>query len=258
MSTAHVVGFSRGVTSAVTAWLVAQEAETILLFHDPGEEPEDNDRFEREVSAYLGLPVTHDSDGRSVSELFEEEGTLGNSLMTPCSRILKQERSWAFCQRLQAEGRTVTLSLGFDAGEMDRWSRARQRYSAIDVAVEAPLIARGWDKRRCLEIVADCWGIRPPLAYEHFDNANCRGCVKGGLAYWGQVYLYDREAWERRAAQEDDFGHTILHSRYGGYPAGSLRAMLPLCLENAARWRSARQSGQTTLRLIDQPCGCGQ
>lgn len=98
MPRADIVGFSRGITSSVVAYLVAKEfpASVILLFHDVKEEPVDNDRFGQAVSAYLGVPITEDSDGRSVSELFEDTGMLGNNRWTPCSRKLKQERSLAF------------------------------------------------------------------------------------------------------------------------------------------------------------------
>lgn len=254
---ADVVGFSRGITSAVTAWFVAQEhpETTILLFHDPGEEPEDNERFAAEVCAYIGIPITDYSDGRTVSQVFDDEGTLGNNRMTPCSRILKQEMSRRFILGQLDAGKLVTLSFGFHAKEYDRWSKARQRYADIYVEVDAPLIRRDLTKNDCLRIVAQEWGIRPPLSYDHYDNANCRGCVKGGLAYWGQVYLFDREKWEERAAQEDEYGHTILHSRYGGYPQGSLRNMLPRCLELAAKWREKRAKDEH-FPLIEAPCAC--
>lgn len=263
MSTrADVVGFSRGVTSAVTAWLVAQEhpETTILLFHDPKEEDPDNERFGREVAEFIGLPITEFSDGRTVSEVFEDEGMLGNNRMTPCSRILKQQLGDAFTRQLQQQGRSVTRYFGYAQGEERRWDRMVQVGAVAGFAVRCPLIERGMTKRDCKDLVTGCWGIRLPRSYDHYDNANCKGCVKGGLAYWGQVYLFDRETWELRADQEDEFQNTILNSRYGAYPEGTLRKMLPRCLEEAEKWRKAREQrgAQGSLfALIDAPCACG-
>lgn len=254
-----IVGFSGGIVSAVTGSLVAAEhpGTTVLLFHDPGEEDADNARFSVEVSAYLGIPITNDSDGRTVSQLFDDKGMLGNNLMTPCSRILKQDRSRAFCERSKQEYGRVTLYIGFSVDEQGRLTNMRQRYDSIGIEVRAPVMERGWTHTDCLRIVTQEWRIKQPRAYDHYDNANCKGCVKGGLAYWGQVYLNDRDAWDLRADQEDEYRHTILHSRYGGYPDGSLRNMLPLCLKNAERWRANRRTSEA-FKLIDSPCGCGE
>ena len=48
--TIHIVGFSGGLASAVTANIVADANPcTILLYHDTKTEPPDNDRFRAEV-----------------------------------------------------------------------------------------------------------------------------------------------------------------------------------------------------------------
>jgi 3'-phosphoadenosine 5'-phosphosulfate sulfotransferase (PAPS reductase)/FAD synthetase len=74
-----VVGFSGGVTSAWCAgWALRQypRDEIVLLWHDTKEEHPDTYRFLREMAAALGLPITERSDGRSVTQVFRDEGFL--------------------------------------------------------------------------------------------------------------------------------------------------------------------------------------
>lgn len=94
-----VVGFSGGVTSAWCAgWALRNypRDEVVLLWHDTKEEDPDTVRFLHEMAAALGMPVTEWSDGRSVTQVFRDEGFLGNNQNAMCSRILKREPGLVF------------------------------------------------------------------------------------------------------------------------------------------------------------------
>ena len=63
----HIVLFSGGIQSSYVAYLICQqEKDVIFLFHDTVTEPDDNYRFRREVSNYLGVGITEQSDGRNI------------------------------------------------------------------------------------------------------------------------------------------------------------------------------------------------
>ncbi|MHC4463612.1 MAG: phosphoadenosine phosphosulfate reductase domain-containing protein [Planctomycetota bacterium] len=239
----HVVGFSGGAASAVCAKIVLDTyGSATLLFHDTKTEPSDNDRFRDDVAKFLGLPITNDSDGRDIWQVFKDEGYLGNGRNTPCSRILKQERSLAYLKAHQP----ATLYLGFTVEEWRRAQRTYARYHRHGIRVAFPLIEQKIGKADCLHRITTCWGLRLPDMYQHFGHANCMPCVKGGLAYWGLVYLYERPAWERAVQAEKEFGKTIFTK------AGSLRKELDHCLK-LAREAEAAQS-QAELMLF--PCEC--
>lgn len=90
-----VVGFSGGVTSAWAAmWALRQfpRDEVVWLFHDTKEEDADTYRFIRQFSEVAGFPITEQSDGRSVTQVFEDENAIANNRMAFCSRILKAEQ----------------------------------------------------------------------------------------------------------------------------------------------------------------------
>lgn len=99
-----VVGFSGGVTSAWCAgWALEHfpREEVVLLFHDTKEEHPDTYRFLREMAAALEMPITERSDGRSVTEVFRDEGFLGNNQNAMCSRILKQQQGDRYLDELR-------------------------------------------------------------------------------------------------------------------------------------------------------------
>ena len=244
----NIVGFSGGVASSVLAKKVYEEYpdDTILLFHDTKTEPEDNSRFRKEVPDYIGCPITEDSDGRDIWKVFEDEGYLGNGRNTCCSRILKQKRSLNFIKSHQP----AILYIGFTSDEYRRAQRTLARYALKGIQVLFPLIERKVSKSECFHQVTNCWNITPPEMYEWADHANCIPCVKGKLAYWGLVYMYEREAWEKTAEKEKQFGHTIFTE------AGSLEEELQHCLQLAREHQQKRDQQNRQGNLFELPCEC--
>jgi hypothetical protein len=207
-----VVGFSGGVTSAWCAgWALRNfpREEVILLFHDTKEEHPDTYRFLREMAAALGMPITEKSDGRSVTELFYDEGFLGNNQNAMCSRVLKREQGDKFIARLQAMTFKVSMVFGFSAEEPKRVSHAVGRALALGVTPLFPIVTEKVTKQQCSDW-CQTLGVRPSSMYCWADHANCVGCVKGGRAYWLAVKEHHPEVFEQRAAMEEEFGHEII------------------------------------------------
>lgn len=244
--TLHIVGFSGGLASAVTAEVVARAnpRNTILLYHDTKTEPPDNDRFRKEVADHIGLPITEDSDGRDIWQVFKDEGMLGNGRNTMCSRILKQERSLAFIKAHMP----AILYLGFTVEEWRRAQRSHARYATKGIPVRFPLIEQKISKDECEHRVVKCWGIEKPQMYEWADHANCIPCVKGKKAYWGLIYMFERDAWEKASNAEKEFEHTIFTE------AGSLEEELPNCLRLAEKYLAKKDKDRES--LIEYPCEC--
>ena len=181
-----VVGFSGGVTSAECAVLATQEykrEEIVLLWHDTKREDADTLRFLHESAAWIGIPITERSDGRSVEEVEEDEGALANNRMAFCSRILKAEQWTKYLSELRLAGYTDIIKLvGFSAGEWKRIQRQTMIAQRDGFTIRFILKERGITKQQC----ADNWiarGIRPPQMYQWSDHANCINCRRGGKAY---------------------------------------------------------------------------
>ena len=208
-----VVGFSGGVTSAWCAgWALRNypREEIVLLFHDTKEEHPDTYRFLHEMAAALGLPITERSDGRSVTQLFRDEGYLGNTLNTMCSRVLKAEQGTKFVTELRAQGFDVIKVVGYSAMEPKRIARMSGHALRDGFTPVYPLIKERVTKQQCADWCQCEMGVRPSSQYEHFEHANCQGCVKGARAYWLKIAEVAPEIFEQRAGMEEEFGHRII------------------------------------------------
>ncbi len=239
-----IVGYSGGVTSAWAAGWALREFpanEVVWLFHDTKEEHEDTYRFLTEFARVLGHPITEQSDGRSVTEVFRDENAIANNRMAFCSRILKAEQRDVFFDRLRNSGVTdITNVLGFSAIEWQRTQRATMRAEQGGYRVVFPLIDNAITKQMaadyCLSI-----GVRPPAMYRWSEHANCVGCVRGGKAYWLKVAENEPAVFQQRIELEAEFGHTILKGT-------TLQELVKTGLKRVVKTRESIEIG---------PCECG-
>lgn len=208
-----VVGFSGGVTSAWCAgWALRTfpKDEVILLFHDTKEEDEDTYRFLREMAKALEHPITERSDGRSVTELFYDQGMIANNRAAFCSRILKAEPSTKYLKELREQGVTEIIKvIGFSANEETRVQRATAYSWKEEIQLRFPIIEEKVTKQDCADWCNCTMGVALPRMYSWSDHANCVGCVRGGKAYWLAVKENRPDVFEQRKAMEVEFKATI-------------------------------------------------
>lgn len=243
-----VVGFSGGVTSAWCAgWALRTfpRDEVVLLWHDTKEEHPDTYRFLREMAAALEMPITERSDGRSVTELFYDEGYLGNGRNTSCSRVLKQEPGARFVEELKAEGHHVVKVVGYSAKEPKRVTRMVGQCATAGIEARFPVIEERVTKQECADWCLSM-GVHPSAMYCWSEHANCVGCVKGGKAYWMQVAKHHPDVFEQRASMEEEFGHYIVGG--GDREHFFLRELVQIGLKRPAASREAIELGS---------CDCG-
>ncbi len=236
-----IVGFSGGVSSAWCAgWALRNypRDQVVFLFHDTKEEDPDTYRFIREMAEVLGHPVTERSDGRSVTQIFDDENAIANNRMAFCSRILKAKQRDRYFKEIK--GSAIVNVLGFSAMEVNRVQRATARALADGYVSRFPMIEEKITKQAAADWCQSL-GVRVPSMYAWSEHANCVGCVRGGKAYWLKVAEHAPEVFAQRAAMEEDFGHTILKDT-------NLRTLLQVGLKRPVRPREAIEIGS---------CECG-
>ena len=209
-NTLHIVQFSGGAGSAVAAKLVIDEfgpADVVLLFHDTLAEHPDAKRFREEVAAYLGLPITERSCGKSLWEVIDANSALPSSFMPFCTRELKLQPGEQFLQDLEMAGQAFALYNGMGPDEPARVRRAKAEAAKRGRTLRCPLDERDVDDPK--SVVAS-WGIELPVCYRYLKHNNCIPCFKAtGLEYWYNVWLHHPAEYERAAQLEEKFGYTV-------------------------------------------------
>ena len=250
----HVVMFSGGVGSWMTATRVAERAGTkdlILLFADTKMEDQDLYRFLEEAAAQVGGQLVNTAEGRDPWQVFFDTRYLGNTRIDPCSRVLKREhlRKWLTDNCDPAD---TTVYLGIDWSEGHRFERARPYWDPW--RIEAPLCDKPYlDKGQMIAALGQ-FGIKPPRLYEMgFPHNNCGGfCIKAGQAHFKllleklpDVYAYhEGREQELRAYLNKDVA--ILRDRTGG-------TTTPLTLKT---FRERIQHGESCDETEWGGCGC--
>lgn len=216
----YAVSFSSGISSwAAARRIVDQEGPEgmVLVFADTLIEDEDNYRFLYESAANLGAALVKISDGRNPMQVMRDARIIGNSMIDPCSKILKRELldRWRDAYCCQA---TTKLVLGIAWDESHRIEEVQKRNQPWQYI--APLCDKPWISKAETLQWARSHGIEPPRMYGiGFEHANCGGgCIKAGQKPWSRLLSWNRpryltwEDWEQDMRQVVG-DHSILRDR---------------------------------------------
>lgn len=199
-----VVWFSCGITSAIAARIAVQSRENVVVAYcDVGAEHEDNKRFLREVSDWLGHPIhiLKSEKYGDIWDVFRRTRYLVGVNGARCTTELKKKVR----QEFQLPGDEQVF--GFDASETKRIEKFRANNP--EVYMWAPLHDRGITKGECLHIMKSA-GIELPVMYRlGYKNNNCIGCVKGQAGYWNKIRVDFPEVFDRMAKMERELNVAI-------------------------------------------------
>ncbi|MEU5239702.1 hypothetical protein ACH4UR_25425 [Streptomyces lydicus] len=184
----HVIQFSGGAGSALSAIRVAERVDTqsmTLLIANTQVEDADLWRFSRDVSDFIGVPLTVVADGRDPWQLFHDVRYLGNNHVAVCTKHLKQIpcRHW---MEEHAPPHNSIVYVGIEPTSKDRPRHESITRNWAPWNVEYPLL-EGPDRTKD-ELLDELrtLGIKPPRLYElGFKHNNCGGgCVRAGQSQW--------------------------------------------------------------------------
>ena len=195
-----VCQFSCGAASAVATKLaVAQYGERCIIVNAfIAEEHEDNRRFAADCERWFGQEIVNLRDTKydaSAIKVFETVGYIKGQYGAACTTRIKRGLLRTF------EQPGDVLVLGYTAEEQGRYDDWLTDWPGRPII--APLIERGLTKEDCKAMVERA-GIKLPAMYLlGYDNANCIGCVKGGLGYFRAIREDFPAQFERLAQAED-------------------------------------------------------
>lgn len=209
------VWFSCGAASAVAAKKTIERYPKckVRVINNPViEEDADNQRFLKDVEAWLGVTVEFATNKKfpecSAVKVWDDRKYMVGIAGAPCTMELKKGAR----QQWEAENHHDWLVLGFTADEQARHRRFIQseRKNVLPVLIEA-----GITKFQCFEIIKQA-GIKLPRIYDMgYPNANCIGCVKAtSPTYWNHVRKQHPAIFADRAEQSRRIGSRLV--RYKG------------------------------------------
>lgn len=195
-----VCQFSCGAASAVATKLAlakyGDRAMVLNAFIE--EEHPDNRRFAADCEKWFGRKIVNLRDTKydaSAIKVFETVGYIKGRHGAACTTRIKRGLLRQF------EQPNDVLVLGYTAEEQHRFDDWIENWP--DRPIIAPLIDWGLTKEDCKAMVMRA-GIELPMMYRMgYDNANCIGCVKGGLGYFRAIREDFPDQFERLAQAED-------------------------------------------------------
>jgi hypothetical protein len=198
-----VCQFSCGAASAVATKLaLAQYGDRCVIVNAfVKQEHDDNRRFLADCERWFGREVTVLRDekyGADIIRVFRERGYMKGLRGAPCTTNLKRKLLDAW----KRPGDVMVF--GYTAEEADRLEDFRDRNP--DRPVIAPLVDAGLGKEDCKAMILRA-GIALPVMYEMgYDNANCKGCVKGGEGYFRAIREDFPVEFEELCKVQDELG----------------------------------------------------
>lgn len=208
-----VCQFSCGAASAVaTKMAISQYGathEVQILNAFVLEEDDDNRRFLTDCEAWFGRQVTVLRDqkyGASIIRVFRERQFMKGPRGAPCTTQLKRK----LLDDWKQPGDVIVF--GFTMEEADRLDDFRERNP--DRPVLAPLVDAGLSKDDCKAMVQRAGIVLPRMYLMGYDNANCKGCVKGGEGYWRAIREDFPDEFEALCLVQDEIGEGSWFLRY--------------------------------------------
>jgi 3'-phosphoadenosine 5'-phosphosulfate sulfotransferase (PAPS reductase)/FAD synthetase len=193
-----------------------------LLFTDTNGEDPDLYRFLQESADDIGAElIVLDNDGRTIWDVFRKQRMIGNTRLSVCSRVLKQEPARRWLEANTDPDRTGVI-VGIDWTETHRLPAIERNY--LPWTALAPLCEPGaWSKDRISKELAAVGIAEPRLYAMGFPHNNCAGaCVRGGQGQWALLLQHNPERYAQEEAEENRFREetgkdvAILRDRRGG------------------------------------------
>jgi len=212
VSVAVIAWWSGGVTSAVATKLAIEQFKSVdIYFCETNQHHADNLRFKSECEKWYGQKIhtLTNAKWKSVERVLDH-GYINGPSGAYCTKLLKKDVRVAL-QKI-VEFSYQVFGFEFEPRQVLRAIRFNQQNPTAKGVF--PLIQREINKKDSMEMLLKN-GIELPAMYRlGYSNANCIGCVKGGMGYWNKIRLDFPEVFERTAQLERKAGHTCIKGTF--------------------------------------------
>lgn len=203
---------SGGAASAVACILISNRYNNVhFAFCDTGIEDPDTYRFMSDIERIIGINIIHYKHPKfkTPEEVHDHYSGLNFAHGAPCSSHLKREVRTSQVQDIETDYCQI-FGFDFRKAEVNRAINMVKNYPEINP--KFPLIESEMDRDKIFKTLKKL-GIKPPRAYEEFNNNNCigdpdsekGGCVQGGIGYWQKIKQLYPKKFAYMAAKEHKY-----------------------------------------------------
>ena len=213
-----VIWWSGGATSAVATKMVIDSKrpeDTIrIVTTETGSHHEDHQRFLSDCEQWYGQKIEVIRHHRFMShyDVVQKTKFINSPRGAKCTAELKR----GVRERWERTNFYDVAVWGMEFSPNEERRAMRINATQPHVAHRFPLIDAMITKVNCLRILQNVGIALPAMYLLGYNNANCVGCVKGGMAYWNKIRMDFPEVFDRMARIEREIGHSCL--RRNGKP----------------------------------------
>lgn len=207
-----IAWWSGGVTSAVaTKIALAQYKDVQIYFCETNQHHIDNQRFKTECEKWYRqkIHVLTNTKWKSVEKVLEH-GYINGPSGAYCTKLLKKDVRIAVEKIVDFSAQVFGFE--FEKKQTKRADRFIEQYPTSKAVF--PLIEKKITKKDCMEMLLKNSIELPEMYRLGYSNANCIGCVKGGMGYWNKIRKDFPQVFERTAQLERKAGHTCIKGIY--------------------------------------------
>jgi hypothetical protein len=203
--------FSCGAASAVATKLMIEKYPTTQVVRIViDNEHEDNSRFADDCAQWFGRPILElrSTKYKDCWDVWEKERWLNGPGGAKCTVELKKKIRRGFQKHDDIQ------SFGYTFDEKDRAIHLIENNLELFRLAKYPLIAAKLTKEDCFKRIEDA-GLLLPMPYRlGLHNANCIGCVKGGMGYWNRIRELFPDVFDRMSKLERNIGASCIKGVY--------------------------------------------
>lgn len=206
------VWFSCGAASAVALKKTKERYDNLCIIraiNNPvAEEHPDNQRFCKDVSAWVGIEIETAINEKfpscSAVDVWDQRKYMSGTKGAPCTVELKKmaRRGW------EDKNPSDWIVMGFTVEEKHRHENfiKAERPNLLPILIDA-----GLKKKDCFDIIKAAGVKLPEIYFMGYPNANCIGCVKAtSPEYWNHVRKKHPETFAERAEQSRRIGAKLV------------------------------------------------
>lgn len=183
-------------------------SRVIILFCETGNHHPDNLRFIADCEQWYGQGIVtlRSSKFSCVEDTIRYSKYINGPDGAKCTRYLKKDLRQAL-EKILPYNQQI-FGFEYEPRQIKRAELFKEQYP--DSNGHFPLIEQKMTKSDCMKELLEAGIVLPAMYRLGYSNANCVGCIKGGMGYWNKIRKDFPKVFKTYAKLEREINGTIL------------------------------------------------